>query len=113
MSILTDADYTEWRASYSKHGMMNEAMARTAFKAAEAAVIAKLATVGVEPVLVTSKLGELCTFSSLSVNKGDKLVPVEALAAARAQALEEAANRMEGPNNNHGAVIRALIGVNK
>lgn len=26
------------------------------------------------------------------------------------QALEEAAKRMEGPNNNHGAVIRALIG---
>jgi len=105
MSLLTDKDYAEWRESYSKYGMMNEAMARAAFKAAEATVIAKLATVSVGPDLI--KTDEVDRY-------GDSIYieaySTEALAAARAQALEEAAKRMEGPNNNHGAVIRALIG---
>lgn len=100
MSILTDKDYAEWRESYSKYGMMNEAMAMAAFKAAEAAVIRKLATVSVEWPESAS--------SSHEVYLREQIEPM--LAAARAQALEEAAKRIEGPNNNYGAVIRALIG---
>lgn len=86
MSLLTDKDYAEWRESYSKYGMMNEAMARAAFKAAEATVIAKLATVSVGPDLI--KTDEVDRY-------GDSIYieaySTEALAAARAQALEEAA----------------------
>lgn len=120
MSLLTDKDYAEWRESYSKYGMMNEAMARAAFKAAEATVIAKLATVSVEPHEYvwepdgTFNIGqERCLSPKTGPCHGWNIYPVytaTAIAAARAQALEEAAKRMEGPNNNHGAVIRALIG---
>lgn len=101
MSLLTDQELARicngWPGNAEK-----------AARAIEQAVIAKLATVSVEPVLVTSKLGELCTFSSLSVNKGDKLVPVEALAAARVQALEEAAKRIDHLGQASLSVLASL-----
>lgn len=96
MSLLTDQEITRicngWPGNAEK-----------AARAIEASVIAKLATVSVEWPESAS--------SSHEVYLREQIEPM--LAAARAQALEEAAKRMEGPNNNHGAVIRALIGVNK
>lgn len=69
---------------------------------AEAAVIKKLATVSVEPVIET--------FHEPDGDVELTYYTATQLAAARVQALEEAAKRIEGPNNNYGAVIRALIG---
>lgn len=107
MSLLTDQekqDIAEAVVHMSFDINYAESIAHVC-ELAEAAVIRKLATVSVEPDLI--KTDEVDRY-------GDSIYieaySTEALAAARAQALEEAAKRMEGPNNNHGAVIRALIG---
>ena len=81
---------------------------RELVRIAQTAVLRKLATVSVEPVAFHAQDGIVSVASH--IDKDKFLFTTEALAAARAQALEEAAKRMEGPNNNHGAVIRALIG---
>ena len=113
MSLLTDREIkdiemyarsvTEWNLQFAR--------------AIEAAVIKKLATVSVEPVacyaghrITPDGTTEFYGYADKKLEPSTMLYPAEALAAARVQALEDAAKRMEGPNNNYGAVIRALIG---
>ena len=101
MSLLTDQELARicngWPGNAEK-----------AARAIEQAVLRKLATVGVEPVAFHAQDGIVSVASH--IDKDKFLFTTEALAAARAQALKEAAKRIEGPNNNYGAVIRALIG---
>lgn len=81
MSLLTDSDIEELYFTEVDNRIMSFA------HAIEAAVVAKLATVSVEPVTVTSKLNEFCSFSSASIKKNDKLYPPKAIAATKVQTL--------------------------
>lgn len=117
MSLLTDQEIHA--ADPAPHERFDQERIDFA-RAIEQAVIRKLATVGVEPVGEVVEYNDYgfpwkriqYTYDSeiAELPLGTKVYTAEALSAARVQALDEAAKRIEGPNNNYGAVIRALIG---
>lgn len=132
MSLLTDREINDIGGKFA-WANLNAVEPGNAFaRAVEAAVIRKLATVNVEPVVNVSNDGWIIV-TGTGLAPGAKLVPVEALAAARVQLVEKAVALLKGIDycetdaddgwweTSYQAefgkqkldAIRALIGVNK
>lgn len=139
MSLLTDQEIDEIRMKCADDfaaSVRNGTQPYTLARAIEAAVIARLATVSVEPVvwLRKTKNSRPDDIAVIDIRKeeadewksqftpgfawSEPMYPPEALAAARVQALEDAAEHMEKQhtwitNVVASQAIRALIGGSK